>query len=195
MEVNMYSISLLPYEYKIHNLKAKKKNIGLLLATGIMGVLFLAYTILSVYASGKTAELNGIRAEYAAVEAQIEKMGDIKIFYDEVGVLSKEVTAAAGSNPDWSLLISSIGNSVPESVILRSMKFNYQGSSGECVILGTGKDHGAVSGWLKKLGDTEGIGEINCKFSSLSGNYDSVEFELSFLILQGPGYKIPLEVR
>lgn len=190
----MYSISLLPYEYKLLNMKARKKNIGLMIAAVIMSVLFLAYMILTVYASGKNAELDGVRAEYAAVETQIEKMGDIKIIYDEVGLLMKDVTAAAGTTPDWNRLIASIGNSVPDSVYLTSIEMNYQESSGECIILGTGAYHGSVSAWLENLEEIPEIGDINCKFSSRSDSGDSVEFEVNFRILQGPGYKFPLEV-
>lgn len=191
----MYSISLLPYEYRILNSKTRKKNINLLLAIGAMGILFTVYLILTIYASGKAAELNGIRAEYAAVEAHIAKMGDIKVINDEVGLLIKDVKTAAGTRPDWNQLIAGIGNSVPNSVSLKNIKLNYQGSSGECVVQGTGLSHQSVTDWLKNLDDTSGIGEIKCKFSSQSDtSNNSVEFELSFPILQGSGYKIPLEV-
>lgn len=191
----MYSISLLPYEYKMLNTKARKKNINLLLAIGAMGILFVVYLILTVYASGKTAELSGIRAEHKAVEAHIAKMGDIKVINDEVGLLIDDVMSAAGSSPDWNQLIAAVGNSVPDSVSLSSIKLNYQGGSGECVIQGTGLSHQSISDWLKKLEDTSGIGETKCKFLSQSvSSGNSVEFELSFPILQGSGYKIPLEV-
>lgn len=191
----MYSISLLPYEYKMLDSKERKKNISLLIAIGVMGILFAAYLILTVYASGKTAELNGLRAESAAVEAQIANMGDIKVINDEVGILLKDVMTAAGTSPDWNQLIADIGNSVPEPVSLKSIKLNYQGSSGECIVQGAGSNHQSVSDFLRKLEDNSGIGEIKCKFSSRSDSADDfVEFELSFPILQGPGYKIPLEV-
>lgn len=192
----MYSVSLLPYEYRMIHTNARKKNIGLLLVTGVMCVMFFTYLILTIIEAGKEAELKGIRAETAAVDMQISRLSDLETLKKDVFSLLDTVTMAAGSNPEWESLIASIGNTVPESVNINYINLEYNGNEGVCNITGVGLSHQSVSDWMVKLQEVSGIGEIKCNISSRvtqSGNND-VNFELTIPLLAGPGYQLPVEV-
>ena len=193
----MYSVSLLPYEYRIINTKAKKKNVSLFIAMGVMGVFFVVYFILTIVLAGKNSELISIRNEADAVEAQISEIDDILTISNNVNLLLKDASLAAGKNPEWGRLITVIGNSVPESVNLVNTQMKFEDSEGECSIKGTGLSHKAVSDWIQRLEKVENIGEIRCVISTLSDkNVENspVNFELSVPLPDGPGYQLPMEV-
>lgn len=191
----MYSVSLLPYEYKLLNTKVRKKNVNLIIAMGVMGVLFVAYMILTIVLTSKNARLNDIRKESYSVESQISKIDDLLVISDEVSKMLADASKAAGSNPEWGNLIASIGNSVPETISLKSIEMKYGTSEGKCSIEGFGLTHLSVSEWLKTLEDVDGISEIKCEISKLETQQsETVNFELNFTIHKGPGYKLPVEV-
>lgn len=193
----MYSVSLLPYEYRLINTKARKKNISLILAMVAMGLLFATYIILTVILTSKNAKLNEIRKEATSVESQISKIDDLLVISNEVNRMLNDASVAAGSNPEWSSLITSIGNSVPESVSLKNIGMEFTSSDGECNILGTGLTHQSVSEWLRELEKVSGIGEILCVISTIDNMDDvtnPVRFEITIPLKKGPGYKLPMEV-
>lgn len=192
----MYSVSLLPQEYRMLHINARNKNIGLLIAMVTMGVLFVVYLILTILLSGKQAEIRGINAENSAVEAQITKLSDIKVVSDEVSALLADTMQAAGTNPDWEQLIVKMGNIVPNNVYLSNINLEYKDNKGTGLIQGSGQTYKAVSDWMKNLENIKGLGEIRCEFSSqVKGeSSSSIDFELTFVISQGSGYKLPTEV-
>ncbi len=193
----MYSVSLLPYEYRLINSKARKKNISLILAMVAMGLLFAAYIILTIILTSNNAKLNEIRKEANSVESQISKIDDLLIISNDVNEMLNRASLASGSNPEWGTLITSIGNSVPESVSLKNIEMEFTSSEGECSILGTGLTHQSVSEWLQKLEKINGIGEVLCEISTIDNQDDitnPVRFELTMPLQKGPGYKLPMEV-
>lgn len=193
----MYSVSLLPYEYRLLNTKARKKNMSLILAMVAMGLLFAVYIILTIILTSKNSKLNEIRKEATSVESQISKIDDLFVISNEVSKMLNDASSAAGTNPEWDNLITSIGNSVPESVSLKSIEMEFNSTDGECNILGTGLTHQSVSEWLQKLEKVTGIGEILCEISTIDNMNDltnPVRFELTIPLQKGPGYKLPMEV-
>lgn len=193
----MYSVSLLPYEYRIINTKAKKKSFNLFIAMGAMGVFFVVYFILTIVLAGKNTELNSIRNEADIVEAQISEIDDILTISNDVNLLLKDVSLAAGKNPEWGRLITAIGNSVPESVNLVNTEMKFEDSKGECSIQGVGLSNKSVSDWIQKLEEVDNLGEIKCIISTLSDpkvENSPVNFELSIELPEGPGYQLPMEV-
>lgn len=192
----MYSVSLLPYEYKLLNTKARKKNVNLLIAIVVMGVLFVVYMILTVLLTGNNAKLNEIRKETYALEAQISEIDDLLTINNNVSSLLKNATLAAGSNPEWGNLIASFGNSVPETLSLTAIEMKYSEPEGQCNIKGSGITHQSVSEWIQRLNEVTGIGEIKFNISTSAAQSDiaPVNFELSFPLEKGPGYQLPMEV-
>ncbi len=193
----MYSVSLLPYEYRLLNTKAQKKNISLILAIVAMGLLFAVYIYFTIILTSNNVKLNEIRKEAASVESQISKIDDLLVINNEVSEMLNYASQAAGSNPEWGSLITSIGNSVPESVSLKNIEMKFNSSDGECSIVGMGLTHRSVSEWLQKLEKVNGIGEIMCEISTIDNKDDinnPVRFELTIPLQKGPGYKLPTEV-
>ena len=88
----MYSVSLLPYEYKLLNTKARKKNVNLLIAIGVMGVLFVVYMVLTIVLTSTNAKLNDIRKEAYAVESQISKLDDLLAISNEVNKMLNDAS-------------------------------------------------------------------------------------------------------
>ncbi|MGI6084346.1 MAG: PilN domain-containing protein [Acetivibrionales bacterium] len=193
----MYSVSLLPYEYKLINIKARKKNVNLIIAMGVMGVLFTVYAILSIVLTTNNAKLNEIRKEASEVEAQISEIDDILAMRDQVNKLLKDASLAAGVNPEWRSLTAEIGNSVPESLFLTEVGMKFEDPTGVCIIKGTGSTHESVSEWMNRLEEVPDISEIICTSSALSDQLDEnspVNFEIRFKIQKGRGYQLPTEV-
>lgn len=193
----MYSVSLLPYEYKLVNTKARKKNVNLLIAIGVMGVLFTVYAILYIVLASNKVQLNEIRKEANVVEAQISEIDDILAMNNQVSSFLKDASLAAGFNPEWERLITEIGNSVPETISLNNLVMKFESSEGECSIKGTGLTHQSVSDWMKRLEGITDIGEIKCVHSAYTDQQKEnspVNFELNIALQKGPGYQLSMEV-
>ncbi|MCX7773783.1 MAG: PilN domain-containing protein [Clostridia bacterium] len=192
----MYSVSLLPYEYRMLHQNARKKDVSLLIAVVAMAVAMAVYLFLSISAASKDRELEDIQAQQQSVSRQITRLQDLEGLNSKASSLLSQAMLAAGSNPTWSNLIAALGNSVPQSVGLTNISMKYAGIGGECILQGTAVSHQAVSEWMKELSALKGIGEIKCSFSSEdeSNANNQVQFELRFPLLPGPGYKLPAEV-
>lgn len=193
----MYSVSLLPSEYKAIHQNARKKDILLLIAIGVIGVLTVIYLTLYIAVLNMEKEYLVLQDENVDILIQIDKLDDIEPLYSQVNSLLARAVAAKGMNPKWDELIACIGNSVPESVGLSSISLQYNGTNQQCVIEGTANNHQAVAQWLEVLETVEGIDQIKCSFSTVQQQeIDTVsKFKLSFSLLPGPGYSLPLEVR
>lgn len=191
----MYSVSLLPYEYKMLHQSARKSNYSLLAAVAVMGVFLAVYLFLSLSAGEKDAKLQDLKAQNASVEENISNLESLEVMNNEVGRLLSQAILAAGTNPSWNDLIAAIGNSVPETMGLKTITMKYAGDSGECTIQGTSKDQRSVSEWMEALEALDGTANVKCNFSGLTDQEEGLfEFELVFVLTPGPGYQLPPEV-
>ncbi|MGI6124454.1 MAG: hypothetical protein ACOYIG_09795 [Acetivibrionales bacterium] len=170
---------------------------SLLIAMGVMGVLFAVYVILSILLTSNIAQLNKVKKEAETVEAQIAENNDLLTMSNNVNILLKDATLAAGENPEWGKLITAIGNSVPESISLSNIKMEFDNQSGFCTIDGVGLTHNSVSEWIQRLEEVTGIDEIRCSLSALSDKLKDnspVVFEVGFTVVPGKGYQLPMGV-
>ena len=193
----MYSVSLLPSEYRAIHQSAKKKDIRLLITMGIMSILAIGYLVLSVTVLNLEKNYQIMQNENVDLLIEIDRFEGLELLNAQVNTLLLQAISAKGSNPKWDDLIASIGNSVPESVGLNTLEMKYNDTVHECVIEGTAKNHQAVSYWMESLENVEGIDGIKCSFLSVQQQeIDTVsKFKLSFSLLEGPGYNLPQEVR
>ena len=80
----MYNVSLLPYEYKLLNQQARKKDYTLLIAIALMCCLLLTYFILSVISARKDSALEDAKAINSDIEEQIASLVSIEELNNEM---------------------------------------------------------------------------------------------------------------
>lgn len=192
----MYSISLLPYEYRMLAHSARRKNILLLYALTFLIALTGVYLLLSENVLEKEKDLNDIIEQNKMVSNQISELINLEEVNRKANVLLNQAVKAYGSNPEWSRLISALGNTVPPTAGLDNVIMNYAGDRGECIIQGTARDHQAVSLWMNQLEAMEGIEKINLNLSTRMEEDPSgfIQFELNLSLLPGEAYQLSLEV-
>jgi Tfp pilus assembly protein PilN len=193
----MYSVSLLPSEYRAIHQNVKKKDIRLLIAMGIMSILTVAYLVLTFTMLNLDKEYQALQDENVDLLIEIEQLKGLEQLNYQMESLLAKAVAAKGSVPQWDEILVQIGNSVPETVGLESVDIQQIESIHKCVIEGKATDHTAVSQWLKALEGIEGIEDIKCSFSAVDDQDtgSASKFKISFTLLKGPGYKLPLEVK
>ncbi|NMA67528.1 MAG: hypothetical protein GX957_15065 [Clostridiaceae bacterium] len=188
----MYNVSLLPAEYRLKHQSEKKKDASLLIALSAMCALLIIYLVLTFITNSKTKELDRLIKQNKLTTAEITELTPLSSLYKETQSTFDIVKSAAGTNPEWDNFVAFIGNSIPETMGLISIDMSYSGSSGKCIIIGTAQDHKTVSDWIVCLEEASRTGEIRCSYSEVSsGSLWPVEFEISFSLLPGEGYKLP----
>ncbi len=196
--MQMYNVSLLPKEYRMIHTNTRRKNIALVASMIIMAVLFVVYLILAIVLSGKRAELDGLKAQNSAMRVQINSLAELKTLNEEVTLNLADVNKAIGTSPDWDKLIVQIGNTAPPTISVQNYSIEYEPETniGIGSITGTAANYDTVSLWLVTLKEVEDISNITFKYSSKTSDDENslVGFEINFIVNEGPGYTLPLEV-
>lgn len=194
----MYNVSLLPKEYRMIHSNVRKTSIALIASMIIMAVLFVAYLILAIVISGNRAELDGLRAENSAMRSQINSMAELKTLNEEVNQNLADVKNAIGQSPVWDQLIVQLGNSAPPTISVQDYSIEYEPESntGTGRIVGTAANYETVSLWLVSLKEVEEISNITIYYTSKTSDdkNSTVGFEINFIVNEGPGYTLPVEV-
>lgn len=190
--IDMYSVSLLPSEYKALNVKAKKNKVGLYISAIALICIMFVYFYFFFLSAKFDGKLDELKDESAQLSKKVKKLEPLEALSNSVAQQLGEVLIAWGNKPVWDDLISSIGNSVPETISISNMSFKYTEQVGECIIQGDANSHNDVSFWMQQIESISGIGEIKCKDSS--EDEGDIHFELSIILLPGQGYQLPLEV-
>lgn len=190
----MYSVRLLPSEYRIAHQSVRKSGISLLAAIGVMGALLVVYLILSVSAASKSNELSALQYQNDVMAMRITELEGLDVLYNDVSKQLADVLTAAGSNPSWDKLIATVGNSVPASIGMDNLIMRYSSEKKECMIQGTVSNHLELSNWMDKLEELDLIENPLCTSTSLSDTGSGIKFEVTFTIKPGSGYLLPTEV-
>ncbi len=179
----MYNVSLLPYEYKLLNQQARKKDYTLLIAIALMCCLLLTYFILGVISARKDSALEDAKAINSDIEEQIASLVSIEELNNEMRKLNDKAENAVGTTPIWADIIADIGNTVKPNTSITDIKMSYNDKSGEGVINGTAYDISSLTKWLDELEDVSGIDDAQFSISSTSGSNQLIRFELNFTVL------------
>lgn len=179
----MYNVSLLPYEYKLLNQQARKKDYTLLIAIALMCCLLLTYFILSVISARKDSALEDAKAINSDIEEQIASLVSIEELNNEMRKLNDKAENAVGTTPIWADIIADIGNTVKPNTSITDIKMSYNDKSGEGVINGTAYDISSLTKWLDELEDVSGIDDAQFSISSTPGSNQLIRFELNFTVL------------
>lgn len=179
----MYNVSLLPYEYKLLNQQARKKDYTLLIAIALMCCLLLTYFILGVISARKDSALEDAKAINSDIEEQIASLVSIEELNNEMRKLNDKAENAVGTTPIWADIIADIGNTVKPNTSITDIKMSYNDKSGEGVINGTAYDISSLTKWLDELEDVSGIDDAQFSISSTPGSNQLIRFELNFTVL------------
>jgi len=184
----MYNVSLLPYEYKLLNKQARKKDYTLLIAIAIMCCLLIAYFILSIISSRMNSTLKDAKVKNSDIENQIASLLSIEELNNEISKLYDKAQTAVGTTPVWANIIADIGNTVKPTASFTDIKMSYNEDTGEGVINGVVYDLASLTEWLNELEEISGINDIKFSISSNSGSNEPIQFELIFTVLPASSY-------
>lgn len=182
----MYKISLLPDEYRMLHQASRKKDKGLMIFIVIMLALFMTYLCITILTSAKGRELEKITGKNQAIANRITGINELVALRNEAQSLSDMASSAYGTSPEWDVLLTEIGNTVPDGIGLTNMILSYSDDNGNCVVQGVASSHQSLTDWIRSLEETNKTGEIKCSFAQ--ENQEFVEFEISFTLLPGKGY-------
>lgn len=191
----MYSVSLLPSEYRMLITSARRKGRMLLIAILIMILLASVYLVLTAKMVQKDGELEKMQLQNALLDKKIAELTDLENMNIEANSKLRKVISAYGTHPDWESLIAELGNSVPDSIGLTYLGMTYANGSGQCSVQGTARDNQSISEWMKELKAIPGIDDVKYNFSSWleEASGSSVQFELSLTLQSGSGYRLRLK--
>ena len=179
----MYNVSLLPYEYRVLNKQARKKDYILLSVIAIIFCLLLVYLFMSITSARKDSILNKLEAENSDIEEQIESLENIEELNNKVKNLTAKVQSAIGTTPDLAGIIVDIGNTVKPTISITNISISYSDDSGECVIKGNVFDIAAMTEWLNELENIPGINDIKYSVSDNLRSGQFIGFELTCTVL------------
>lgn len=176
----MYRVSLLPSEYKNHQVSSRKKDLLVLITGATAMAMMIVFVALSMIASMYDKNLISIEKENKRIEKSINEYKYIDILQSEVQAMQLQILQIAGSSLDWSKVVSEIGNSVPPKIGLSSIAVTYQGENGILAINGHASSHKEVADWMKEIDRIEGLSDVKCVKSVMSPEKDNeVDFELN----------------
>lgn len=181
----MYSVSLLPNEYRMLHKQIRKKEYTYILSITLLIVLLLVYLCLSFILKNKVYELEMEQNQIESLEKSINNMIEIETLKNKVDSMQEQLLQASGNNPRWDNILSVIGNSVPETVGISSMNINFNGQYGEILIHGTANNNSSISEWISKLEELAVVDQTRFNFSSADEKGEHLQFELTMIIPSG----------
>lgn len=188
----MYSVSLLPLEYRNYQSVLKRNDrfifMGLIAALASLAVLVTAIAISSIY----DGELKRIKSDNEEIVKQIDELKPIEALQTQVADMLAMINLTAGLSPSWENIITVIGNAVPPSIGITSISADYSDGIGKIIITGSASSHEYVSVLLKSLSKVNGFGEISCIFSVKSDASNDIGFEIDITSLPGMPYDLKL---
>jgi len=178
----MYSVRLLPIEYKMIHKQNRKREYTYIIAATLIIVLLFTYLCLSMILNSKSNELTMEQNQLENLERSINNLIELEVLEKSVAEMQGQFLTAAGNSPVWHNVLAGIGNSVPDTVGISTVNINYNGEFGEATIHGTAGKNAPVSEWITKLEEFPEISNAKFNFSSLNEGEDHFEFELTLII-------------
>lgn len=177
----MYSISLLPSEYKSYLASSRKKELSIMILSVVVValalILFMVTLISNIYDKG----LESLEGENAVIENRIENYLYIESLQAQMLSLDQKIRQI-GLFIDWGRLITDIGNTVPKRIGLESITIGSSDSL-HIMIRGHARSHEDVSEWMKKIGTMSGLQSVQCRSLLVDDNSGLISFELDIPLL------------
>jgi hypothetical protein len=181
------NISLLPAEHRIQQKTNRRFSIYivvLIMVSLLFVVNLIGLIINNIYS---TSNLNSIKEQKQTIEQRIsllQKYSDIKA---NIGELVKKYNKAAGSDPNWKMLIGNIGNALPDTATIDSMRFDYRDGTGTITMIGWTYTFFDISNAvieLQKVPEINNIKIVDTSNSVIDGK-NVIRFNFSAVILKG----------
>ncbi len=177
----MYSISLLPSEYKSYLVSSRKRELTIMILSVVVValalILFMVTLISNIYDNG----LERLENENAVIEDRITDYLYIEGLKAQMLSLEQQIQQI-GLFIDWGSMITDIGNSVPKRIGLESIMIGNSDTL-RIMIRGHAISHEDVSDWMLKVGAISGLQNIQCKSLIVDENSGLIDFELDIPLL------------
>jgi Tfp pilus assembly protein PilN len=178
----MYSISLLPSEYKSYLASSRKKELSIMILSVVVValalILFMVTLISNIYDKG----LESLEGENAVIENRIENYLYIESLQAQMLSLDQQILQIGVFFIDWGSVITEIGNTVPKRIGLESITIGSSDSL-HIMIRGHARSHEDVSEWMKKIGTMSGLQSVQCRSLLVDDNSGLISFELDIPLL------------
>lgn len=195
----MVKINLLPPELRAERERRRKQKIWLIIG-GSIGVVVLGIFLFILMASLRTrSEVADLQKQRAEVESKIQSYAPYADMQADVMKKTTLLKTAMGTPPQWSVMLASIVEYIPEEVWLTDMTVTYPPPSdakqnGQVTMRGSTFHHPSTALWLSSIEEIPGVDNVRCMFSTEETHMgqDLVSFEIKATLLPGSEYE-PLE--
>lgn len=188
----MYTVNLLPIEYRNYQLVMKRNNriflVMLIAVVALAVVLVTSIAISAIYAE----QLDTIMENNAELAEQIDALTVIEELQSEADRMAASISQTAGLSPDWEKLLAEIGNAVPPTIVLDSISAGYTAEKNSITIKGKTDVLEDFTAMLDYFSRIEGIGEIHFKYSGDQAKPGSVSFQVDIQSLPAEPYALNL---
>lgn len=179
----MYAVSLLPREYVESRSAAKKGKLAMLACITLVVVLAFTLAILNMMSASLNQELESLKNSNDVMARRIGALKTVEELMDDVTYLSEKVSNLSASYPEWDAIIPRMGNALPPTVFLTSLKAEFKEGKTSIVIEGRAPDHKTVTGMIESLSGNPEFGEITCSFSKADPSSGNIQFELNIPVI------------
>lgn len=191
----MKNISLLPPEIRQEKKKRQNYRYYILSGLAVAGIfMFILGTLLTMTASVHS-HINSLETQRRAVERQMSELEQYAEMQERAQEAENILRRAMGDIPDWDRLLKEMSISIPGDIWLSDLNAAFAEGSGEIIIRGWTYRHDAVTVWLQKIENIEGLNDVNCRYSeesTLDGK-PVVQFEIRGILEPGEPFERMLE--
>ncbi len=177
----MSQISILPSDVKQRYLKKRRKRIYMLGGIVLLLVFAMTYGLLLLAARIPQVELQALQAQRARVEKQAEALHHYEEMQKEAERAAELLRQALGKNPDWDILFSDLGFSVPPGLWLTDCTAVFVAQSeGTLHLRGWAQSHRLVGELQEGLQEIPWLSDLQIRYSAQATYLDRphVRFEL-----------------
>lgn len=161
---SLSQISLLPSEYRSFADKKRKKSLIFIISTVTISVLLISYIMLSLLNIISIGELNSLNMEKAQLETMTNTYGKYSDVYNAVKGYEQLLDSANIHYFNWDIVLNKFAETVPHGMWFDSIKLEYDGKKGSCVIKGKLNNKRIMAEWLADIEKTEILKNVVCKY-------------------------------
>lgn len=183
----MYKISLLPVKYKQAITAERKKNDIIISFVFTIIILSILSVLAFVVNASVKNDLAIIQTENSTMLNEIGALSKYRDMQTQVSTVTGEIQTLADEAPSFPRTLSEITQSVPDSLQITSIKFEYKKDTKTSllVVVGNSAYYDDVSVWINTLNGVENIGEVLCSYTNNTTDNTATRiiFELKMDIL------------
>ncbi len=195
----MVKINLLPPELLVERERKRRQSKLIMIGASVGIVILCVFVYLLSATLHMRSEVAELQKQRALVESRIESYAPYAAIQADVIAKAALLKTAMGKPPEWSVMLASIVEHIPENIWLTDMTVNYPPpgdteQKGQVTMRGATFDHPSTALWLSNIKEIPGVDNVRCVFSTEESQMgqELINFEIKATLLPGSEYE-PLE--